>query len=1054
MSILYLKSHHRMAGRLLGALLLCMTSSLSVGSQEITTVKLEKPQLFPVSPQAAIMDRFQSYPMNYCTGVPEISIPLYEIVAGDVTIPVTLSYHASGLKPQEGSGLVGTNWSLSLEPSVSREVRGADDGGMYGWLYEGSYHRGIPGGATRMEQIQFMEDVVNGVRDSQPDKFTYRLPHGGGSGYMLYPSSPMVTCPRTNDVVRWEKNEKMTITDDKGYYYEFNGAVEKIFVSQTVNRWLCTSIRSPHRVTPSVTFSYETMTHILSGVNKGDMGNEEVILSKPESGDVYYLTCHTPNSDKHLEVIPDYVTKPDASFYDYKTTLRDTYGGKVGLEFTSSSSMSQEMNVSRLTDIHFMGNTMNVSYTAVGGPNHYSEVYDRLEVTDEKGKLVRSIRFYLSAFNANTSLTKLDSVSITAPGVEKRVYKFNYNGGPSVPSVNTKEVDHWGFCNGPENKYAHSAIPNFRKVLLLNKYGKNERLLLDYKGTNREANPLWANSGMLIQITDPQGLETHFEYEGNYAAFACDTSDPREEGQKYLRPVGGLRVKTIRTYEPKVQKTIFKRYTYGLERSIGNGVTWGGGAIPHIVTERDYQTNMLQVQKSGYQRALTIFHTMPVSQITFHNGSAVLYSNVREKIEGAGTKQETVYIYHVPFHKHTGILTWDVDDLDYRKKESRVNDFLLTHSFSELQGLVCPLPNNQGKHSDEYSDISDPHWLAGKLARVERYRGSNFILSTTQYEYERADVGSVVSIDIPARHISASTEICLNNPGEYSWSSMFSTGRFYPPQDGGMAQSTFYLHIGSYTFLKGERTDEYRSMSSIMGDEYKTQKAYEHILSYNQGSSLEPRRVTTTRSDGSTVIDEYDYLDGTFPGILSKHRHTEGGNWKESRIVFKPGTSLPDKVVSATDQKPELRDEVVYMEYDNYNNVAEVRGKDGTPTTYLWGYQGRFPVAMIENTTRDQVLAAMGPVTAMKDSLKKWSEASTPPEGMRIAIEKVKTLPNANVYSCEYEPLKGVVAVTDPNNVTTRHEYDGWNRLTGSYYLDASANKVLLQRFLYHFGEK
>ena len=50
-----------------------------------------------VSPEAAVLDKFHSYPVDHCTGVPDIRIPLYEIVAGDITLPVTLSYHASGL---------------------------------------------------------------------------------------------------------------------------------------------------------------------------------------------------------------------------------------------------------------------------------------------------------------------------------------------------------------------------------------------------------------------------------------------------------------------------------------------------------------------------------------------------------------------------------------------------------------------------------------------------------------------------------------------------------------------------------------------------------------------------------------------------------------------------------------------------------------------------------------------------------------------------------------------------------------------------------------------
>ena len=84
-------------------------------------------RIVPISPEASSMERNQSYPVDYCTGVPSITIPLYEIVAGEVTIPITLSYHASGLKPKERSGFAGTGWTLNLEPSIMREIKDTAD---------------------------------------------------------------------------------------------------------------------------------------------------------------------------------------------------------------------------------------------------------------------------------------------------------------------------------------------------------------------------------------------------------------------------------------------------------------------------------------------------------------------------------------------------------------------------------------------------------------------------------------------------------------------------------------------------------------------------------------------------------------------------------------------------------------------------------------------------------------------------------------------------------------------------------------------------------------
>ena len=147
-------------------------------------------------------------------------------------------------------------------------------------------------------------------------------------------------------------------------------------------------------------------------------------------------------------------------------------------------------------------------------------------------------------------------------------------------------------------------------------------------------------------------------------------------------------------------------------------------------------------------------------------------------------------------------------------------------------------------------------------------------------------------------------------------------------------------------------------------------------------------------------------------------------------------------------------DEVVYTAYDGHNNVAEIRGKDGTPITFLWGYQNRFPIARIENATREQVLLKMGFPATATNVLDSWSGGVEPTDEMKNKISSLRvSLPNARVTTYEYEPMKGVTVITDPNNVVTRFEYDGYSRLTDSYYMDPDLKKVMLQRNIYHLGK-
>ena len=77
--------------------------------------ELERPEVLPASPEASKLAAYISYPVSLANGLVQTSIPLYEIVDGDIRIPITLSYHASGLKAnmRSGSGRPGLAETLS-----------------------------------------------------------------------------------------------------------------------------------------------------------------------------------------------------------------------------------------------------------------------------------------------------------------------------------------------------------------------------------------------------------------------------------------------------------------------------------------------------------------------------------------------------------------------------------------------------------------------------------------------------------------------------------------------------------------------------------------------------------------------------------------------------------------------------------------------------------------------------------------------------------------------------------------------------------------------------
>src|SRR5579872_4094793 len=72
-----------------------------------------QPSIYPTAPNTAAFARYGSYPVNLYSGVPDISIPLYTIESGDLKVPITLSYHAAGIKISDAASWVGLGWSLN-----------------------------------------------------------------------------------------------------------------------------------------------------------------------------------------------------------------------------------------------------------------------------------------------------------------------------------------------------------------------------------------------------------------------------------------------------------------------------------------------------------------------------------------------------------------------------------------------------------------------------------------------------------------------------------------------------------------------------------------------------------------------------------------------------------------------------------------------------------------------------------------------------------------------------------------------------------------------------
>ena len=140
-------------------LLLLLTTAVTA-----MTAKADVNDLVPksptegLSPNARSFQRYGDIPVSLYTGTPNISIPLATLRDGALTLPVELSYHSGGIKPDEHPGWTGLGWTLMLGGAITRskndmpdEVEGADLNA--GFFYTYSSLKGMDTNPSRVEYL-------------------------------------------------------------------------------------------------------------------------------------------------------------------------------------------------------------------------------------------------------------------------------------------------------------------------------------------------------------------------------------------------------------------------------------------------------------------------------------------------------------------------------------------------------------------------------------------------------------------------------------------------------------------------------------------------------------------------------------------------------------------------------------------------------------------------------------------------------------------------------------------------------------------------------------
>ncbi|HVU57721.1 MAG TPA: DUF5977 domain-containing protein, partial [Puia sp.] len=463
-------------------LFLLSMSGLVSGQSDQRAYDLQN--VVPPSPNAASLGKYADWPVNLFTGVPEINIPIYELKGRSISVPVSLSYHASGIKVSENASCVGLGWSLQAGGVITRSVRGLpDEQSGSGYLdVRANYNNpaDLSSGTTTPSQDSILQlSVANGNSDSEPDLYMFNA-LGKSCKFYFSGSGAVVSQPYNNMKMVFNKMaDTWTVWLEDGTRLLFGGGTG--FSEQSIG-------------TANEVFTYTSSWYLQS-----------ITTTRGETISFTYTTSPSINLDS-------YYYQAD---YELDHVAFDNTGGNASTT-KSSTNKTRNQSVQMLTLSTIESDLCKIYFDTAGrtdlpGTESISgiRVYSKL-----KGAYIRSFKLYYeystaasgNTYSGGNSTTpyrlKLDSLEeVPSDNTPGKRWRFAYN-PRLLPSRKSLAQDYWGYYNG--------ATDNTTFLPLV--FGFNPD---SHPYGRRSADSAAMMAEMLTKVVYPTGGYSQFNYEPN-----------------------------------------------------------------------------------------------------------------------------------------------------------------------------------------------------------------------------------------------------------------------------------------------------------------------------------------------------------------------------------------------------------------------------------------------------------------------------------------------------------------------------------------------------------
>ncbi|NVJ64406.1 MAG: RHS repeat protein [Flavobacteriaceae bacterium] len=488
-----------------------------------------------------------------------------------------------------------------------------------------------------------------------------------------------------------------------------------------------------------------------------------------------------------------------------------------------------------------------------------------------------------------------------------------------------------------------------------------------------------------------------------------------DEVATYKKKVGGVRIKSIVNDDGEGEGTTDEYFYDESGDGTGQASTGRISSVPKYGLLNTFVDGVYQ--NPPVLISAGVFRTVGTSQpLTYTNGSAVGYGKVTVRRTGSKNIGKSEYYYSTPAHFP-----------DYQ-----------FGSFSVLN--IVRYPGTEESETYPIAHYDDRDYLRGRLVKKMDYEYSSSLsnyrlIQETVYDYTVLHSFPRADENGPGQLIDPYDDHSVNQN-----EAVIQGVRFHQDISAGVKWKIYNIYT-SRVELSKTITKIYDKGSSTVYLETVNENIYRSSDLAN-GNYI-PRISKGYGSDGR-IIETFNYFpfdndslpvstaqETVLEGMVSANqiatpvltKQYKSGNLlgTSQTLITNPytGQYFPSEVLTSKGSNS-LESRLEYSRYQS-GNLVEVKQTSGQPITYIWGYNGQYPVAKIQNATYAEVeaLSAFGTNFNLGNG------------GLTAAQDTaLRGLSNALVTSMTYKLGVGVEIQTDPNGRKTTYIYDDFGRLS------------------------